>query len=134
MTRHLALGLAALAALGGAARGADRPNVVYIMADELGYFEPGFMGGRTIRTPNLDKLAAGGLVFRNLLAGSAVCAPTRCCLLTGRHAGHASVRANGGGTPLRADEETIASVLKKAGYATGGVGEGGGGGPGAARG
>ena len=85
MTRHLALGLAALAALGGAARGADRPNVVYIMADELGYFEPGFMGGRTIKTPNLDKLAAGGLVFRNLFAGSAVCAPTRCCLLTGRH-------------------------------------------------
>ena len=79
MTRHLTLGLAplaALAALAGAARGADKPNVVDIMADERGYFEPGFMGGRTIKTPNLDTLAAGGLVFRNLLAGSAVCAPS----------------------------------------------------------
>ena len=130
MTRHLTLSLAALAALTGAARGADKPNVVYIMADELGYFEPGFMGGQTIKTPNLDKLATDGLVFRNLLAGSAVCAPTRCCLMTGKHSGHTSVRTNGGGTPLRADEQTIASVLKKAGYATGGFGKWGCGGRG----
>ena len=100
------------------------------MADELGYFEPGFMGGRTIQTPHLDQLAAGGLVFRNLFAGSAVCAPTRCCLMTGKHAGHASIRANGGGTPLRADEETIASVLKNGGYATAGFGKWGCGGRG----
>jgi arylsulfatase A-like enzyme len=102
---------------------AQRTNVVYIMADELGYFEPGFMGGRNIRTPNLDRMAAEGIRFNNLYAGSSVCAPTRCCLLTGKHSGHSSVRLNGGGTPLRADEPTIASLLKPLGYATGGFGK-----------
>ena len=102
---------------------AEKPNVVYIMADELGYFEVGFMGGRNIKTPNLDRLAAEGMIFRNMLAGSPVCAPTRCNFLTGKHSGHASVRANGGGTPLRPDEATIASILKPLGYATGGFGK-----------
>jgi len=112
------------------ASSAEKPNVIYIMADELGYFEPGFMGGRNIQTPNLDRMAAEGLVFRNMFAGSSVCAPTRCCLMTGRHGGHASVRANGGGTPLRADETTIADMLKPHGYATGGFGKWGCGGRG----
>jgi arylsulfatase A-like enzyme len=101
----------------------SRPNVIYIMADELGYYEPGFMGGQNIRTPHLDQMAAEGIVFRNLFAGSSVCAPTRCCLMTGKHSGHTSVRLNGGGTPLRAEEETIASILKAQGYATGGFGK-----------
>lgn len=109
---------------------AEKPNVIYIMADELGYYEPGFMGGRNIQTPNLDRMAAEGLVFRNMFAGSSVCAPTRCCLLTGKHGGHASVRANGGGTPLRADETTTADMLKQHGYATGGFGKWGCGGRG----
>ena len=100
-----------------------KPNVVYIMADELGYFEVGFMGGKNIQTPNLDRLAAEGMIFKNLFAGSPVCAPTRCNFLTGKHSGHASVRANGGGTPLRAEEQTIASILKPLGYATGGFGK-----------
>ena len=130
MKSILPLCLLAAAAASDPARAAERPNVIYIMADELGYFEPGFMGGRTIQTPNLDRLAAGGLRFNNLLAGSSVCAPTRCCLLTGKHSGHTSVRANGGGTPLRAEEETIASMLKKPGYATGGFGKWGCGGRG----
>ncbi len=98
-------------------------NVVYIMADELGYFEPGFMGGQNIKTPHLDQMADEGMVFRNLFAGSSVCAPTRCVFLTGKHSGHTSVRSNGGGTPLRAEEETIASMLKPLGYATGGYGK-----------
>src|SRR5688572_17147716 len=102
---------------------AAKPNIVYIMADELGYFEPGFMGGKTIQTPNLDRLAAEGMVFKNMFAGSPVCAPTRCNFMTGKHSGHTSVRSNGGGTPLRAEEETIASVLKRQGYATGGFGK-----------
>ncbi|MGE0760390.1 MAG: arylsulfatase [Pirellulaceae bacterium] len=108
-----------------AARAADEtpPNVIYIIDDELGYFEPGFMGGRTIHTPHLDRMAAEGIVFRNVFAGSSVCAPTRCCLMTGKHGGHASVRANGGGTPLRPEEVTIASLLKPLGYATGGFGK-----------
>lgn len=102
---------------------AAKPNIVYIMADELGYFEPSFMGGKTIQTPNLDRMAAEGMTFMNMFAGSPVCAPTRCNFLTGKHSGHASVRANGGGTPLRADEKTIASLLKPLGYAAGGFGK-----------
>jgi arylsulfatase A-like enzyme len=105
------------------AAGADKPNVIYIIDDELGYYEPGFMGNPNIQTPNLDRMAAEGMRFPNLLAGSAVCAPTRCCLLTGKHSGHTSVRVNGGGTPLRAVEPTIASMLKPLGYATGGFGK-----------
>jgi arylsulfatase A-like enzyme len=107
----------------GYAASPDRPNVVYIMADELGYYEPGFMGSPNIRTPNIDRMAGEGIRFNNMLAGSSVCAPTRCCFLTGKHSGHTSVRANSGGTPLRAGEETIASMLKKRGYATGGFGK-----------
>ncbi|TWT93906.1 sulfatase-like hydrolase/transferase [Stieleria varia] len=105
-----------------------KPNIVYIMTDELGYFEPGFMGGPDIQTPNLDRMAAEGMRFNNLFAGSSVCAPTRCCFLTGKHSGHTSVRSNGGGTPLRADEPTIASMLKPLGYSTGGFGKWGTGG------
>jgi arylsulfatase A-like enzyme len=117
--------LAPLAGLdaAGAPQSAAKPNIVYIMADELGYYEPGFMGGKTIQTPNLDRLAADGIRFNNLFAGSCVCAPTRCCFLTGKHSGHSSVRVNGGGTPLRAEEVTIASMLKRLGYATGGFGK-----------
>jgi len=100
-----------------------KPNVVYIMSDELGYYEPAFMGGRNIQTPNLDRMAAEGIRFNNLLAGSSVCAPTRCCFMTGKHSGHTSVRLNGGGTPLRAEEATMASMLKPLGYATGGFGK-----------
>jgi arylsulfatase A-like enzyme len=100
-----------------------RPNVIYIIIDELGYYEPAFMGGVTIQTPNMDRMAAEGIRMNNMFAGAPVCAPTRCCLLTGKHSGHTSVRANGGGTPLRADEVTIASMLKQRGYATGGFGK-----------
>lgn len=102
---------------------APKPNIIYLMADELGYYEPGFMGGKNIQTPNLDRMAAGGMRFDNIFAGSSVCAPTRGCFLTGKHSGHTSVRANGGGTPLRVDEITIASILKPLGYATGGFGK-----------
>lgn len=113
-----------VASLGTTATAAEqRPNVIYLIDDELGYFEPGFMGNPNIQTPNLNKMAAEGMVFKNILAGSSVCAPTRCCLMTGKHSGHTSVRSNGGGTPLRAEEETIASILKKKGYATGGFGK-----------
>jgi arylsulfatase A-like enzyme len=118
------IALAFLLVSAGVATSAEQPpNVIYVMADELGYFEPSFMGNPNIKTPNLDKMAAEGMVFKNMFAGSSVCAPTRCCFLTGKHSGHTSVRANGGGTPLREGEETIASILKKRGYATGGYGK-----------
>lgn len=118
------------AAPAGAPSQSARPNIVYIMADELGYFEPGYAGNPHLLTPNLDRLASEGIRFTQGLAGSAVCAPTRCCFLTGKHSGHTSVRLNGGGTPLRAGEATIASILKPLGYATGGFGKWGNGGRG----
>jgi arylsulfatase A-like enzyme len=109
----------------------DRPpNIVYIMSDEISYFELGHTGNPYIKTPHIDKMAENGLRFTNALAASPVCGPLRGCMLTGKHAGHASVRANDGGTPIRAEEETIASVLKQKGYATGGFGKWGAGGRG----
>ncbi|MCA9124317.1 MAG: sulfatase-like hydrolase/transferase [Planctomycetaceae bacterium] len=107
-----------------------KPNIVYIMADELGYFELSCVGNPNLKTPNLDRMAAEGMRFTQAMAGSSVCAPTRCTLMTGKHSGHTSVRVNGGGTPLRADEITIATILKQQGYATGGFGKWGCGGRG----
>jgi arylsulfatase A-like enzyme len=102
---------------------AGKPNIIYIMADELGYYEPSFMGGRNIQTPNLDRMAKEGMRFNHLLAGSSVCAPTRCCFLTGKHSGHTSVRNNGEARSLRPEESTVASLLHAQGYATGGFGK-----------
>jgi len=107
-----------------------QPNVVYMMSDELAYYELSCMGHPQLKTPNIDRMAAEGIRFTQALAGCTVCAPTRCALMTGKHMGHVSVRQNGGGTPLRAGEETIASMLKRAGYATGGFGKWGCGGRG----
>jgi arylsulfatase A-like enzyme len=115
---------------GSAQERPGKPNVVYIMADELGYYELSCMGNPHIQTPHIDRLAASGIRFTQGLAGSSVCAPTRACLMTGKHSGHTSVRSNGGGTPLRAGEPTVASVLKNVGYATGGFGKWGCGGRG----
>lgn len=106
------------------------PNIVYMLVDELGYYELSCLGHPHIQTPNLDRMAKEGMRFTQYLAGSAVCAPTRACLMTGKHSGHTSVRSNGGGTPLRAEEETVASLLKQRGYATGGFGKWGCGGRG----
>src|SRR5688572_15765021 len=79
-------------------RAAEKPNIVHIVVDELGYYELSCMGHSNIQTPNIDRLAREGTRFTQGLAGSAVCAPTRCCLMTGKHSGHTSVRSNGGGT------------------------------------
>lgn len=107
---------------------AESPNVIFIMADDLGYGELGSYGQRLIQTPNLDRMAAEGLRFTQFYAGSTVCAPSRCVLMTGRHVGHATVRGNAGkgntlAQTLRAEDVTIASVLKKGGYATGLIGK-----------
>ncbi len=99
------------------------PNIIYYIADELGYFELSCMGHTEYRTPNIDRMAAEGVRLTQCLAGNAVCAPTRCCLLTGQHAGHASVRDNGTHQTLQKGEETLATMLKRAGYATGGFGK-----------
>jgi arylsulfatase A-like enzyme len=101
----------------------QKPNIVYIMLDEVGYFEPSYMGNKKLQTPNIDIMAKEGVVFTNAYAGGSVCAPSRVCLMTGKHMGHTSVRSNGGGSPIRKDEVTVAALLKNAGYATGGFGK-----------
>jgi arylsulfatase A-like enzyme len=123
----VALMFPGIAASQAAQRG---PNIIYVLADEIGYYELSCLGHPHIKTPNIDKMADEGMRFTQYLAGSCVCAPTRACLMTGKHSGHTSVRSNGGGTPLRADEQTVASMLKTAGYATGGFGKWGCGGRG----
>jgi len=128
MTKPLCLLLPLLLTLTNAFAADPPPNIVYIMSDELAYYELSHMGNDKIKTPNIDRFAAEGIRFTHALAASPVCAPLRGCLMTGKHSGHASVRANDGGTPLRAEEPTIASMLKDAGYATGGFGKWGAGG------
>src|ERR1043166_9832491 len=91
-------------AFGGTASAATarKPNIVYFIIDELGYYELSHMGHPDLRTPNIDRLAAEGTRFTQCLAGSTVCAPTRCCFLTGKHSGPTTVRNNGGAPPLLA--------------------------------
>lgn len=101
----------------------DKPNIIYIMMDEWGYFEWSGMGHPILKTPNIDKMASEGIHFTQFLAGGNVCAPTRSALMTGQHTGHTSVRSNGGGMALCADDITIANILKDAAYATGGFGK-----------
>lgn len=108
----------------------ERPNIVYIMSDEVAYYELSHMGNEKIHTPRIDRMAAEGIRFTQALAAAPVCGPLRGAMMTGKHMGHSSVRANDGGTPLRADEVTIAEMLKKRGYATGGFGKWGAGGRG----
>ncbi len=119
----------------GRAGAARKPNIILIMADDLGYAELGCYGSKKIRTPNLDRMAAGGLRFTQFYAGSPVCAPSRCVLMTGQHAGHAYIRSNTevrpeGQRPLPEGTATLASLLRLAGYATGAVGKWGLGPPG----
>jgi arylsulfatase A len=119
----------------------SRPNIIFIMADDLGYGDLGCYGQKEILTPNIDRLAAEGMRFTQCYAGSTVCAPTRCVLMTGLHTGHSRVRGNSGWegpdrerihVPLRNEDVTVAEVLKTAGYATGVTGKWGLGLPGTA--
>jgi len=105
------------------ASGASKPNIIYIMLDELGYFELSCMGSKYHKTPNIDRMATEGMRFTQALSGAPVCAPCRSVLMTGQHMGHTTVRTNPGWVPLRTEDVTIAQVLKKAGYATGGFGK-----------
>jgi arylsulfatase A-like enzyme len=100
-----------------------KPNIIFILGDDLGYGDIGPYGQRQILTPNLDRLAAQSLKFTNVYAGAAVCAPSRSVLMTGLHAGHTPIRANAGTFPLRADDVTVAQVLQRAGYQSGGFGK-----------
>src|SRR5262245_60647402 len=99
------------------------PNIVWIMADDLGYGDLGCYGQEHIHTPNIDGLATQGTRFADVYAGCTVCAPSRSVLMTGYHMGHTSIRSNPGGVPILASDVTVAQVLKQAGYATGGFGK-----------
>ena len=101
---------------------ANRPNIIFILADDLGYGDLGCYEQTTIKTPNIDRMAAEGMLFTDHYAGSTVCAPSRCCLMTGLHTGHALVRGNAR-VPLRPSDVTIAELLKKAGYTTAIIGK-----------
>ncbi|MHC4211358.1 MAG: arylsulfatase [Planctomycetota bacterium] len=152
-TRVIALAAALAAAGSTAATGAPdagatpqdpvrrKPNIVFILADDLGWAELGCYGQTKIRTPSIDRIAAEGIRFTQHYSGSPVCAPSRCVLLTGLHTGHAFVRDNreqGGWGPdepegqleLPAGTVTVGRLLQQAGYATAAIGKWGLGGPG----
>jgi len=114
-----------------------RPNVIFIIADDLGYGDLGCYGQKIIRTPNLDRMAAEGVKLTRHYSGNAVCAPSRCVLMTGKHPGHAFIRDNRqfkameeGQYPIPDETVTLAELFLKQGYATGGFGKWGLGGPG----
>ncbi len=120
-------GVMGLAGCAGPRRGAEhspvrQPNILFILADDLGYGDLGCYGQRRIQTPNLDRMAQEGLRFTQHYAGSAVCAPSRCSLLTGLHTGHTRIRGNDR-RPLLPEDVTIAQRLREAGYATGVIGK-----------
>lgn len=130
----------------GLSLASGKPNIIFIMADDQGYADLGCYGSRHIATPHLDRMAREGMRFTDCYSGSAVCAPTRCVLMTGLHPGHCRRRDNTAtgnldrfrNLPeprrplvfLEPDDLTVAEVLKGAGYATGGFGKWGLGNPG----
>ena len=99
-----------------------KPNIIFILADDLGYGDLGCYGQDKIKTPNLDKLAGEGLRFTSFYAGSTVCAPSRCALMTGLHTGHGLIRGNAA-VALGPGDTTVAELLKQAGYRTALIGK-----------
>lgn len=99
-----------------------KPNIIFIMADDLGYGDLGCYGQKRIQTPSLDRMATEGMRFTQCYAGSTVCAPSRCSLMTGLHTGHSHIRGNKQ-HPLLPECVTVAEVLKDSGYATGIIGK-----------
>ncbi len=108
-----------------------KTNILFLLADDLGYGELGVYGQKVIKTPVLDGLASQGMRFTDFYAGTSVCAPSRSVLMTGKHAGHATIRGNSGiyendvwkRVPLKKDEATLGEMMKGAGYQTGFVGK-----------
>lgn len=106
----------------------ETPNIIFIMADDLGYGDIGAFGQKIIETPRLDQMAKEGIIFTDHYAGNTVCAPSRCSLITGKHPGNAVVRGNmqyppSGQLPLPEGTVTVSSLLKSAGYTTGMIGK-----------
>jgi arylsulfatase A len=112
----VAVSLAAWAAAG------KKPNVIFILADDLGYADFGFNGQTIMKTPRIDRMRAEGMALTQHYSGSTVCAPSRSCLMTGQHTGHTTVRGNSR-SGLKADDLTVAELMKSAGYVTGAMGK-----------
>lgn len=137
---RLVVSVLSLITLWSAKAPAAPPNIILIMADDLGYGELGCYGQKWIKTPNIDRIASQGMRFTQFYSGCPVCAPARCMLMTGKHSGHSYIRDNGnpkdrqgkgraadgyfpGQHPIPDSEVTIAEVLKTQGYATGATGK-----------
>jgi arylsulfatase A-like enzyme len=128
LTSFFSLAALSLALLSGSGMAVERPNLIWIMADDLGYGDLGCFGQKVITTPNLDRMAREGMKFTHFFAGATVCAPSRSVLMTGLHHGHTRVRGNAGKTnpaaqALREGDVTVAGVLKEAGYKTALIGK-----------
>ena len=126
--------VASLAFLSASSRAAEKPNIIFILSDDLGQGDLGCYGQKLIKTPNLDRMAAEGTRYMQAYCGTSVCAPSRSSLMTGLHTGHCPVRGNreipaseskfgAGQLPLPEKIVTVAEVLKSAGYATGCMGK-----------
>ncbi|WP_206155972.1 arylsulfatase [Chitinophaga fulva] len=120
--------LSALLLAGVSVQAQQRPNIVFILADDLGYGDLGVYGQQKIKTPNIDRLARQGMMFTRFYAGTSVCAPSRSSLLTGQHTGHTYVRGNKeiqpeGQEPLADTVQSYARMLQQAGYVTGAFGK-----------
>ncbi|MCH5378245.1 MAG: sulfatase-like hydrolase/transferase, partial [Planctomycetes bacterium] len=123
----LPVALAAILSLAFSAQGLlaesiDRPNIIYIMADDMGYGDPGCFGQQQIQTPRLDRLAAEGMRLTSYYAGCTVCRPSRLVLWTGKHAGHTAINSNAGYV-FQPSDITVAELLQGAGNAPGGGGK-----------
>ncbi|MEM9478667.1 MAG: arylsulfatase [Verrucomicrobiota bacterium] len=101
---------------------AAKPNIIYILADDLGINDFGCYGQKIMKTPRIDQMAAEGMMFMNHYSGSTVCAPTRSCLMTGQHTGRTRVRGNGPAY-LKPEDVTVAEMLKESGYTTACIGK-----------
>jgi arylsulfatase A-like enzyme len=128
ITTLLAALCAALTAAGGSAAAAEKPSLIFILADDLGYGEVGCYGQEKIKTPCLDRMAREGMRFTQFYAGATVCAPSRSVLMTGQHQGHTRVRGNAGpnnpaAQALRPGDRTVTAMLKDGGYATALIGK-----------
>ena len=120
------IGSAARAVAAGKSR--RKPNIIFILADDLGYGDLGCYGQKMIQTPMIDRMADEGVRFTDCYSGATVCAPSRCALMTGMHTGHCTVRGNTSDVtkdrvPLRPEDTTVAQVLREAGYTTGIIGK-----------
>jgi arylsulfatase A len=125
--------LATLFLVAAAAQAAQKPNIIFIMCDDLGYGQVGCYGQQMIQTPHIDQMATEGLRLTDYYSGTAVCAPSRCALMTGKHVGHTYIRGNyeikktehneSGQLPIPAETVTVAEKMKEAGYATACIGK-----------